>query len=390
MDLVLGIDLDTSYFKAALFNRLGEMLGLGRASVEIDTAGLAGLSDRLCPEDRPERIVATLAAAGITDAFGNPLPDDYTFGFHCMKGDVDGNGKVDGADLAIWQQNYDPTGQNENTQDMGDLDGDSDIDGADLALWQQGYNPVGIREWIMDNEGPGYVESGTDWHPGSSPGYFGPGYRWTYTGAGEDRANWTITGLPAGTYEVYVTFPKHSGSSTDAPYEVYDDGTLLTATPVTVDQTQDPDDEQSSDGQWWEHLGSFTIDSGTLVVELSDLGDQYWVSADAVWVRKVDGGGVGGMLVGAKQLDTEDTKQRVIVTVDALGSDPIRTSELATLSATSTCEAVAVISREDVGPAASAISSTIRESRPKDIKGSDNCFVDILVLDELDVPLAVQ
>ncbi len=58
-------------------------------------------------------------------------------------GDANGDGKVDSADLATWQQNYDPLGENQNTFDMGDWSGDGLIDSADLALWQQNYDPIG-------------------------------------------------------------------------------------------------------------------------------------------------------------------------------------------------------------------------------------------------------
>jgi len=37
----------------------------------------------------------------------------------------------------------DPLGENQNTFDMGDWSGDGLIDSADLALWQQNYDPIG-------------------------------------------------------------------------------------------------------------------------------------------------------------------------------------------------------------------------------------------------------
>ena len=57
--------------------------------------------------------------------------------------DLNGDGKVDGGDLAIWQQNYDPLGTGNNTFALGDWNGDGKIDGGDLALWQQNYDPIG-------------------------------------------------------------------------------------------------------------------------------------------------------------------------------------------------------------------------------------------------------
>ena len=57
-------------------------------------------------------------------------------------GDADGDGLIDGSDLATWQVNYDPTGLNVNTFYMGDWDNNGVIDGADLAIWQTNYAPV--------------------------------------------------------------------------------------------------------------------------------------------------------------------------------------------------------------------------------------------------------
>jgi len=61
-----------------------------------------------------------------------------------VPGDADSDGKIDGQDLATWQENYDPLGLNENTFDMADWDGSGRIDGIDLAIWQDNYNPFGL------------------------------------------------------------------------------------------------------------------------------------------------------------------------------------------------------------------------------------------------------
>ena len=60
-----------------------------------------------------------------------------------VPGDANGDGKVDGLDLAYWQVNYDPLGVAENTWEMGDFNDDGRIDGGDLAVWQQNYDPIG-------------------------------------------------------------------------------------------------------------------------------------------------------------------------------------------------------------------------------------------------------
>jgi hypothetical protein len=65
-----------------------------------------------------------------------------------LPGDANEDGKVDGGDLALWQQNYDPLGLkgDNNTWAKGDWNGDRRIDGGDLALWQQNYSPLGYLD----------------------------------------------------------------------------------------------------------------------------------------------------------------------------------------------------------------------------------------------------
>jgi hypothetical protein len=48
-------------------------------------------------------------------------------------GDFNGDNKVDGADLSLWQGGF-GTGA---TKGQGDADGDADVDGADFLIWQQ-------------------------------------------------------------------------------------------------------------------------------------------------------------------------------------------------------------------------------------------------------------
>ena len=52
-------------------------------------------------------------------------------------------GKVDGQDLAAWQEHYNPLGDEQNSWQDGDWNFDGKIDGADLSLWQQNYDPIG-------------------------------------------------------------------------------------------------------------------------------------------------------------------------------------------------------------------------------------------------------
>jgi hypothetical protein len=64
-------------------------------------------------------------------------------GLSSIPGDANGDGKVDGGDLATWQQDYDPLGAGNIAFAKGDWSNDGKIDGGDLALWQQNYDPIG-------------------------------------------------------------------------------------------------------------------------------------------------------------------------------------------------------------------------------------------------------
>jgi hypothetical protein len=52
-----------------------------------------------------------------------------------LPGDFDGNGFVDGLDLAQWQGDYLENGDS-------DADGDGDSDGQDFLIWQQNLTPL--------------------------------------------------------------------------------------------------------------------------------------------------------------------------------------------------------------------------------------------------------
>ena len=61
-----------------------------------------------------------------------------------VAGDANADGIINSADLAIWQQNYDPVVANPgNAWSTGDWDGNGVVNGADLALWQINHDLAG-------------------------------------------------------------------------------------------------------------------------------------------------------------------------------------------------------------------------------------------------------
>jgi hypothetical protein len=82
------------------------------------------------------------AAEGALDAAGQPLIDGLRFWNDLLTApvtpgpdaDFNGDGRVDGADLASWKTGFGRT--TGATRLLGDADGDQDVDGADFLRWQ--------------------------------------------------------------------------------------------------------------------------------------------------------------------------------------------------------------------------------------------------------------
>jgi len=154
--------------------------------------------------------------------------------------------------------------------------------GLDLEAFVAKLDLNGRHQWsfvtggggrTIDNGAPGYAESGSGWK-GATTGWEGDS-RTHGKGNGSNKATWTFTGLPNGTYQVATQFPAAGKNATNAPFRV--NGSL-----ATVDQKTWPNDFilASSPGQW-ENLGTFAVTNGTLTVVLSDAANNT-VVADVV------------------------------------------------------------------------------------------------------------
>src|SRR5439155_26246840 len=96
-------------------------------------------------------------------------------------------------------------------------------------------------------------------------------------------ATWTFTGLTAGQYRVSITSPGSSSYASDAPFSVFDGAALLKTVLVNQRSTLG---SCSADGLRWQNLGTFTVQGGTLVVQLTNRANGQ-VAADAVRVERV-------------------------------------------------------------------------------------------------------
>lgn len=79
---------------------------------------------------------ARIDAADVTHAFGEALDADFGQSFDVVRGDADGNGRTEFADLLTVAQFF---GSTNATYDQGDFDYDGDVDFADLLILAQNY-----------------------------------------------------------------------------------------------------------------------------------------------------------------------------------------------------------------------------------------------------------
>jgi hypothetical protein len=141
----------------------------------------------------------------------------------------------------------------------------------------------GSSSSLIDDGSPGYSDTVSGWTAISGNG-LNDDYRSHAKGSGSAKATWDFSGLAAGSYQVQATWPALSTSARDAKYKIFN-GAVLQQT-VQVNQRQQAADALESRG--WKTLGTFSITSSTLKVELGNNANGN-VIADAIKLIPVGG-----------------------------------------------------------------------------------------------------
>jgi hypothetical protein len=155
-------------------------------------------------------------------------------------------------------------------------------------------------ETIIDVNSAGYGETNGWTRYGNTLAY-GLDYDIHPAGTGSGFADWTFSGLAAGSYQVFAQWIPFSDRATNAPYTIYDGSTPLAT--VRVNQQVMPSGDQSN-GVVWQSLGTFNTSTGTLDVRLNDNANGS-VVADAI---RVVSGGIGPQ---APQMDVSGGGQSI-------------------------------------------------------------------------------
>lgn len=160
---------------------------------------------------------------------------------------------------------------------------------------------------LIDDGDPDYIESGENWY-GHAEDAFDLDVRGNLNGDGSETAVWEFSGIPAGNYEVLVTWKENDELASNAPYAVYDGATAEGT--FGIDQTAAPSGTTFG-GVPWESLGVFSIVDDPLSVELTDDADGK-IQADAVRIVPVRN--TLEILSLDKSLVSEEVTARVSVT----------------------------------------------------------------------------
>jgi hypothetical protein len=98
-------------------------------------------------------------------------------------------------------------------------------------------------------------------------------------------ASWTFSDLAAGIYRVSATWSARDNFASVAPFAVIGDADTLAT--ISVNQRNAPASFQAGLTSWQDLGGPFAISQGQLVVELSDVGSDGYVIADAIRLERL-------------------------------------------------------------------------------------------------------
>jgi hypothetical protein len=128
-------------------------------------------------------------------------------------------------------------------------------------------------ETAIDNSDPAFTTAGSWKNSSGVAGFYGSNYQYTWPGNGDESASWTYKISSSGQYEISARWTAHSNRAPDAPYSIYNNGRLLDT--IVVDQR--------TDGGQFNVLETYTLDSGTLKIVLTNDASGY-VVADATQI----------------------------------------------------------------------------------------------------------
>ncbi|HUQ68582.1 MAG TPA: choice-of-anchor D domain-containing protein, partial [Planctomycetaceae bacterium] len=139
---------------------------------------------------------------------------------------------------------------------------------------------------ILD-DGEQQVAFAGPWSTSNSVGR-GSDLRYLNPASAAGTATWAFNGLLSGQYRVSATWPTGLGAAaaTNAPFSIRETLTGVVLQAAAINENVEPNDLTDA-GSMWEHLGLVTIQGSSLFVQLTNVGAETWVVADAIRIERV-------------------------------------------------------------------------------------------------------
>ena len=142
---------------------------------------------------------------------------------------------------------------------------------------------------IIDNSDAGYSDTGFFDSDPDFPQGFNGGVKFSRADDG-NTATWSFTDLAPGSYAVSATWTNAPDRASNSPFTIYDGtsaGTIVDQ--VNVNQELPPNDFAAA-GVSWRNLARVQITGTKLTVELTDVGADEFVTADAIRIAPIHPG----------------------------------------------------------------------------------------------------
>lgn len=164
---------------------------------------------------------------------------------------------------------------------------DSDEGTFDITVTGTGTAP---QRQVIDDGDAGNAFAG-NWKQPMGKGY-GRDIHYAAKGKGYMYSAWSFDNLASGQYRVYATWPAGNKNASNAPFGIWDNASLQAL--AKVNQRVVPG--APTPGGRWKLLGTVAVNSGRLVVTLTNAANGF-VVADAVYIEQVSGLGSAPQII---------------------------------------------------------------------------------------------
>lgn len=267
------------------------------------------------------------------------------------------------------------------------FDGSTVTLGSETKLILHNFEDINVFNFppaIIDNsDATGFADTGFfDSNPNFPQGY-NDGVKFSGANSG-NNATWTFSDVPPGRYAVSATWTNAPDRAKNSPFTIFDGevgGTIVSH--LEVNQELAPN-EFDDGGVAWRYLDIVDLTGSTLTVQLSDVGADQFVVADAIRIAplspnslifddldpqfdapdgtRVDGAGLFG---GATSQLSNTGGEPIEVTLAAL-ADSLRSHGPCQIAVTWPADAAAGMARFEVSDGQTTVSRVVNQQLPPD------------------------